>query len=69
MFACTTRKTLGRLIGSSAMEYRAASSFVSKLASSVHVLPGREAVRYTKSNMKWTAGEFKVSKDSYSSIM
>jgi hypothetical protein len=39
---------------------RLASSLVSKLEESISALPLREAVRYTKKNLKWTAGDIKV---------
>jgi hypothetical protein len=37
-----------------------ASSLISSFDNSVEKNPLREAVRYTKKNMKWTANEFKA---------
>ena len=39
---------------------RNASSLISSFESSIAKIPIREAVRYTKKNMKWTADEFRV---------
>ena len=39
---------------------RNASSLITSFESSISKIPIREAVRYTKKNMKWTADEFRV---------
>ena len=39
---------------------RNASTLVSSFESSIAKIPIREAVRYTKKNMKWSAEEFRV---------
>jgi hypothetical protein len=44
-----------------AVQRRDNSSFLKHLNESVGQLPMREAARYTKKNMKWTAREFDVS--------
>lgn len=44
---------------------RNASTLVSSFESSIAKIPIREAVRYTKKNMKWTADEFRHFTDSH----
>jgi hypothetical protein len=44
-----------------AVQRRDNSSFLKHLNESVGQLPMREAARYTKKNMKWTARDFDVS--------
>ena len=48
---------------------RAASQLVSSFEASVNSLPQREAVRYTKTNMKWTAEEFKAYADAHANAL
>lgn len=58
MFVRSSIKAVSKAVVGSPMAVRAASSAVSKIDASITALPGREAVRYTEKNMKWTAGEF-----------
>jgi len=50
-------------------KYRTVSSLVSKYDESIKKLPLREAVRYVKPNLKWTAEEFNLYSDSHGNAM
>lgn len=49
--------------------HRQASTFISKFEQSVAEFPMKEAVRYTKQNMKWTAEQFKLHTDSHANAL
>jgi hypothetical protein len=65
--------TKGSALGKNAVrvpqQMRMASALVSSFESSVNALPGREAVRYTDHNIKWTAGEFKGYADAHANAL
>eukprot|EP00605_Chrysophyceae_sp_TOSAG23-4_P002549 GSChrysophyteH1.ASY1.ANO1.2814.1 assembled CDS len=48
---------------------RSVSALVNKFDESVAALPGREAVRYTQANVKWTASEFKSYADAHANAL
>ena len=60
---------LGKTTMKAPQQMRMASALVSSFESSVSSLPGREAVRYTDHNVKWTANEFKGYADAHANAL
>lgn len=56
-------------IGGAFLQRRNNSSFLKEIGGSVSKLPMREAVRYTKKNMKWTSGDVDVSSAAQTTVL